>query len=123
MAGFGGLPEFWEALQGTAFRAVKGHLSHLIAGVIHSGLGDIEMQFILCQHTSQHRIIPTGAVGGMAAAMAARALGPAVAHVDPTSQEGVDVGEWAGHGENNKGFDDGNEAGESDALLRNGLLR
>jgi hypothetical protein len=81
---------------------VKGHGSNLIAGVIHTGLGDIKIQFILSQHTSEHRIITAGAVGGMAAAMAARAAWPAVAHIDPTTEEGLEMGEWAGHGKENK---------------------
>lgn len=89
-------------MQRAAFRAVKGHGTHFIAGVIHPGLGDIKIQFILSQHTPEHRIIPARAVAGMAAAMAARAGWPAVAHVDPSTQEGVGMGERAGHGKDNK---------------------
>ena len=87
-----GLPHLGEALQRSPIAAVKRDCPHFIAGVIYSGLRDKEVQFILCQYPPEYGIVPTRAERGVAAPMAAGASWATITNVDPTTQEGGDVG-------------------------------
>lgn len=93
-----GLPHLGEALQRSPLAAVKRDCPHFIAGVIYSGLRDKEVQFILCQYPPKDGIVPTRAERGVAAPMAAGASWATITNVDPTTQEGVDVGGKTVHG-------------------------